>query len=478
MLATVSAPDPAPHAPLEPARLPSWFDGEDAPHTPELHTCIHCGLCLTACPTYRTLKTEPDSPRGRLYLMRGLAEGRISPSDPLVGHLDRCLDCRACETVCPAGVPYSRLLEATRGQLSRRWRTGSPLRMLGHWVLRSVLPHAGRVELAADLLRVGQARPLAALLATPLAQRLLPRFARQGLAMTPPLVPRRARALASVAARLPAGGRLEERADALVFHPAGTAKGHVAFHTSCIMPAMFPETNHESVRLMVLAGVRVTVPRAQSCCGALHAHAGLRREAKSLGAANAHAFAGEYDFVVSNSAGCGAALRETGHLLHDTPAGPAAETMSTRTRDVAEILAHFGMPEPPAPVRSAWDPSLPLRVTYHDACHLAHAQRVREAPRRLLRALPGVEFVALPNADWCCGSAGVYNLTHPDMADAQLAGKLDAVTSVTPEVVVASNPGCLLHMRRGATARGLAPRFVHLVELLGEAYPVPPPPRA
>ena len=477
MLAGVSAPDPAPHT-QQPAPLPSWFDGEDAPHTPELHTCIHCGLCLTACPTYRTLKTEPDSPRGRLYLMRGLAEGRIAPSDPLVGHLDRCLDCRACETVCPAGVPYSRLLEATRGQIARRWRAGSPLRLLGHWVLRSVLPHAGRVELAADLLRVGQARPLAALLATPLAQKLLPRFARSGLAMTPTLQPRRTRSLASVAARLPAGARMEQRADAMVFHPAGAAKGHVAFHTSCVMPAMFPETNHESVRLMVLAGVRVTVPRAQTCCGALQAHAGLRREAKALGGTNAHAFAGEYDFVVSNSAGCGAALRETGHLLRDTPTAAAAETLSTRTRDVAEILAHFGLPEPPAPVRSVWDPSRPLRVTYHDACHLAHAQRVREAPRRLLRALPGVEFVALPNADWCCGSAGVYNLTHPEMADAQLTGKLDAVASVTPEVVVASNPGCLLHMRRGATERGLTPRFVHLVELLGEAFPAPQRPLA
>ena len=440
---------------------------------PELHTCIHCGLCLTACPTYRTLKIEPDSPRGRLYLMRGLAEGRISPSDPLVGHLDRCLDCRACETVCPAGVPYSRLLEATRGQLARRWRGGSPLRLLGHWVLRSVLPRAERVALAADLLRIGQARPLAALLGTRLAQQLMPRFAKQGLAMTPALQPRRARALESVATRLPEGARMERREGALVFHPAGTPKGHVAFHTSCVMPAMFPETNHESVRLMVLAGVKVTVPRAQTCCGALQAHAGLRRVAKSLGAENARAFAGEYDFVVSNSAGCGAALRETGHLLHGSAESTAAGTLSTRTRDVAEVLAHYNLPVPPAPLHSARDAALPLRVTYHDACHLAHAQRVREAPRRLIRSLPGVEFVPLPNADWCCGSAGVYNLTHPDMADAQLDGKLEAVASVAPEVVVASNPGCLLHMRRGATARGLTPRFVHLVELLGEAFPAP-----
>ncbi|HEY6194807.1 MAG TPA: heterodisulfide reductase-related iron-sulfur binding cluster [Candidatus Eisenbacteria bacterium] len=472
----MSAPEPVPPAPAP--SQPSWFDREDAPLTPELHTCIHCGLCLTACPTYRTLKIEPDSPRGRLYLMRGLAEGRISPSDPLVGHLDRCLDCRACETVCPAGVPYSRLLEATRGQLARRWRRASPLRTLGHWVLRSVLPHAGRVELAADLLRIGQAPPLAALLATTFAQRLLPRFARQGLAMTPRLLPRGARALERVAARLPEGARMERRADALVFHPAGKPKGHVAFHTSCVMPAMFPETNQESVRLMVVAGVRVTVPRAQTCCGALQAHAGLRREAKALGAANARAFAGEVDFVVSNSAGCGAALRETGHLLHDASAAEAAEALSTRTRDVAEVLAHYNLPATAVPLHSARDAARPLRVTYHDACHLAHAQRVREAPRRLLKALPGVELVTLPNADWCCGSAGVYNLTHPEMANAQLEGKLDAVASVAPEVVVASNPGCLLHMRRGAAARGLAPRFVHLVELLGEAFPAPGRPGA
>jgi len=468
---TVTAPERPPDAPAAPAA--SWFDAEDAPHVAELHTCIHCGLCLTACPTYRTLKLEPDSPRGRLYLMRGLAEGRIAPSDPLVGHLDRCLDCRACETVCPAGVPYSRLLEATRGQVHRRWRRGSVLRLLGHWVLRSVLPDAERVAFATDLLRLGQSRPLAGLFDSPLGRKLLPRFARQGMAMTPPLLPRGERALEGVAGRLPAGARMESRPDALVFHPAGPPRGHVAFHTSCVMPAMFPTQNHESVRLMVLAGLRVTVPRAQTCCGALQAHAGLRREARALGAGNARAFDADFDHVVSNSAGCGAALRETGHLLADSPEAAAAARLSERTRDVAEVLAHFDLPRPEAALHAPGDASRPLRVTYHDACHLAHAQRVREAPRRLLRALPGVEFVALPNADWCCGSAGVYNLTHPDMADAQLEGKLDAVASVAPHVVVASNPGCLLHMRRGAAARGLAPRFVHLVELLGEAYPPP-----
>ncbi len=452
----------------------SWFDAEDAPATPDLETCIHCGLCLTACPTYRTLKVETDSPRGRLYLMRGLAEGRIAPSDPLVTHLDRCLDCRACETVCPAGVPYSRLLETTRGQIARRHRRGSLLRMIGHGVLRGVLPHAGRVAAAADLLRVSQSRLLRALLATPVARALLPRFAQQGLAMTPPIAPRGERALETVAARLPNGARMERTTAGLVFHPADTPRGHVAFHTSCLTPDLFPAHNHESVRLLVLAGLRVTVPAGQTCCGALQAHAGLRREARALGATNAAAFDdAAYDFVVSSVAGCGAALRETGHLLHDAPAGATAQRLSERTRDVAEVLAHYGLPTPTAPRHAPDDPARPLRVTYHDACHLAHAQRVREAPRHLLRALPGVELVPLPNADWCCGSAGVYNLTQPELADAQLAGKLDAVASVTPDVVVASNAGCLMHLRRGARERGLAPRFVHLVELLAEAHPAP-----
>lgn len=453
-----------PEAPKE-----RWFDAGDAPAWPDLSRCIHCGLCLTACPTYRTLKIEPDSPRGRIWLMRGLHEGRIDPSDPLVEHLDHCLDCRACETVCPAGVPYGRMLEATRAQLERRVRRGSPLRLLGAWVLAAVLPHRERVHAAADLLRLGQTGPLGALVRGPLA-RWLPGFARRGLAMTPLIAPRDRRALAHVVTRLPEGARFESRADRLVFAPAGAAKGRVAFHTSCVMEPLFPDTHREAVRLMVLAGIEVVVPLAQTCCGALHGHGGRREQAKDLARANVKAFAFDADFVVSHSAGCGAALRECGELLaHDA----AAEAFATRVRDVSEVLAHFGLPAPPAPMRSARDAAKPLRIAMHDPCHLAHAQRVREAPRRLLRALPGVELVDLPDSDWCCGSAGVYNLTQPALADAQLEGKLDRIARVAPEVVIASNPGCLLHMQRGAAERGMTVRMAHLLDVLGEAYPPP-----
>uniref|UniRef100_A0A832I246 Glycolate oxidase iron-sulfur subunit n=1 Tax=Eiseniibacteriota bacterium TaxID=2212470 RepID=A0A832I246_UNCEI len=464
MLRPVSAPSPVPRA--------SWFDPGDAPARADLRTCTHCGLCLTACPTYRTLKTEPDSPRGRIWLMRGLEEGRIAPSDPLVGHLDGCLDCRACESACPAGVPYGRMLEAARAQLERRAVRGAPLRLAGRWALRALFPDRRRMHAAADVLRLGQGRAARALLGSRLAARALPAFARRGLALAPPIAPRRARALETVAPRLPAGARMETRADGLAFLPAGRPKARVGFFTSCVMETLFPEVNRQTVRLLVLAGAEVRVPAAQTCCGALHAHAGLRDEAKALARRNGAAFApGALDLVVSNSAGCGAALREGGHLLGDAPGAAEAASLAARTRDVAEALVQLGLPEPTARLASTRTPGAPLRVGYHDPCHLAHAQRVRHAPRTLLHALPGAQVADLPNADWCCGSAGVYNLAHPAMADAQLAHKLDAIEHAAPEVVVASNPGCLLHMQRGADARGLGVRMVHLVELLALAHP-------
>lgn len=456
-------------APTGPApQTRSWFDASDAPPAAGLETCIHCGLCLTACPTYRTLRTEPDSPRGRLYLMRGLLEGRIAASDELVTHLDRCLDCRACETACPAGVPYSRLLEASRAQLERRVRRASPLRLFGRWVLGEVLPHRGRMHLAADLLRLSQAGPLAALARAADARGWLPPFASRGLALTPPIAPRAERPLERVASRLPRGARLERRSEGLVFVPAGRAKARVAFHTSCVMETMFPATNHETVRLLVLAGAEVHVPEAQGCCGALHAHGGDRDAARRLARANARAFGADCEYVVSNSAGCGAALRDAGHLCEGEA---AVEAFAGRVRDVSEVLDQLGLPRAATPLHAQGDPSHPLVVAYHDACHLAHAQKVREAPRRLLRAVPGVRLVDLPNSDWCCGSAGVYNLAQPELADAQLEGKLEAIERVDPEMVVASNPGCLMHLRRGAAEQGARAVFAHLVEVLGAAHP-------
>ncbi len=451
-----------------------WFDAEDAPARADLRSCIHCGLCLSACPTYRTLGLEPNSPRGRLFLMRGLAESRIAPAHPLLDYLDQCLGCRACETACPAGVPYGRLLEVARGQLERRVRAPSFSRRLGQWALRRIVPDRAAMHRAADLMRLAQNPAFEALMRSRAARALLPEFALRGWRMTPPLLPRRQRALERVAPALPPGARMEARADALVFHPAGAPKARAAFFTSCVMEVMFPRIDHQAVRLLVLAGCEVTVPRGQCCCGALQAHAGMLPLAKDLARANARLFdPGEHDFVVNDSAGCGAALRDAGELLHADPLAAPAARLSARVRDVAEVLEQLGLPEPAAPLRSSADPARPLRVGYHDPCHLAHAQQVRSQPRALLRRLPGLELVDLPDSDWCCGSAGVYDLTHPGMSDAQLAHKVDTIAAVAPEVVVASNPGCAMHMARGAAERGLAVRIEHLVELLARAYPPP-----
>jgi glycolate oxidase iron-sulfur subunit len=367
-------------------------------------------------------------------------------------------------------VPYGRLLEETRGQLTRRKPSRSPLAALGRWTLRHVVAHRDRMHAVADLLRLGQMGPARTLVQSPTATRVLPEFARRGYAMTPPLLPRRERALDAVAPRLPAGARVERRTDALVFRPAGAAKARIGFFTTCVMETMFPRTNQEAVRLLVIAGCEVVAPHAQTCCGALHAHAGLRRDAQALATRNLSAFAEDLDFIVTTSAGCGATLREVDHLVHD----PRAERFAHRVRDISEVLAAVGLPEPRARLHSERDPARPLRIGYHDPCHLAHAQKVRSQPRRLLSGLPGAELVDLPDADHCCGSAGVYNLTHPEMAEAQLDRKLDAVRRVDPEVVVASNPGCLLHMGRGARERGLAPRMAHLVDVLALAWPDAP----
>lgn len=441
----------------------------------DLRACIHCGLCLQACPTYRTLRLEPGSPRGRIHLMRAFADARLAPEHPLLEYLDQCLGCRACQTACPAGVPYGRLLTQARGQLEPLRPGRSLSRRLGHWALERLVPDRAAMHRAADLVRRLQRSPLASFMRSPAAARLLPEFAVRGWRMTPPLLPRRERDISRVARELPPGARLEERADRLVFHPAGAARARVAFFPACVMEVMFPRIDQQAVRLLVLAGCEVTVPRARPCCGALQAHAGLRSRARDLARANASLFAElGCDLLVSDSAGCGAALREADELLAGEP---AAARLAASVRDVAEVLAELGLPEPPTPLGPAREGGRPLRVAYHDPCHLAHAQGVRQPPRDLLRRLPGVELVDLPESDWCCGSAGVYDLAHPDMSDAQLAHKVDTIAAVSPEVVVASNPGCAMHMARGTAERGLTVRIEHLVELLARAHPPPVAPR-
>jgi glycolate oxidase iron-sulfur subunit len=408
------------------------FDGDEPPDLEGLLGCVHCGICLPQCPTYRVLGQEMDSPRGRIYLIRAAAEGRIPLGGNFRLHMDRCLGCRACETACPAGVPFGRLLEEARGQLERRAPRPIGRRLLGRLAL-GVFPERRRLGRLLALTRLYQRSRLQRLVRrTP----VLGRF-------------RRLRALERLLPALPS--RRAERLPAETL-PAATPRGTVALLEGCVQALLFPDVNHATVALLARAGYRVVVPEGQGCCGALHLHWGDRAGGRARARRNVAAFA-EADWIVTNSAGCGAALRDYGHLLGDD----RAAALAARVRDVTELLAE-ALPGPRRP--------LDLTVTYHEPCHLAHGQRVREAPRAVLRAIPGLRLVELAESDVCCGSAGVYNLLEPEIAGQLLARKLDRIAATGAGVVATGNPGCLLQLRQGLAERGLAVRAYHPVELL------------
>ena len=391
----------------------------------QLLTCVHCGLCQSACPTYLELGTEADSPRGRIHLMRALEERRLEPSAEVIRHLDLCLGCRACETACPSGVQYGALIEAARPWIERH--RPAPARLA-----RRLLAHA----LTTRWLRAAIFAPV----------RFLPGgWASRGWLAYAAALPRRQRAA------LPA-----------VLEPEGPRRGTAVLVTGCVADTLFSDTTHATAMLLRRAGARVLVPRDQGCCGALPLHLGARDRAAALAARLARTLAGtDADWVVSNAAGCGALLREYDHLL---PADRSAATVARRARDALELLAELGLPSAPRP--------LPRTVAVHDPCHLAHGQGVRAQARTLLAAVPGVRVVDLPESDVCCGSAGTYNLTEAAMARRLLERKLRNVAASGADVVAAANPGCLLQMRAGALARGMAVEVEHPIDLLARAHDV------
>ncbi len=423
------------------------------PDRAKLLNCVHCGLCLTACPTYRETKLETESPRGRIYLMRALSEGRLEPSREVSRHLDLCLNCRACETACPAGVHYGLLLETTRARLLIELppTLGERVR---DFALERIFPFQERLEFVLGAMRASARFGLLELARGPLG-RFLPRFARVGAELWPLDAPH--------AAPVPPG----------VYPPyEGAAKARVAWFRTCLMPGTFPATDRAAVHLLREAGATVMIPAAQGCCGSLHAHAGRRETARSLARANLAWFEeeGPFDFVATDVAGCGATLREYHDLfdaggLHDAALAARARAFATRVRDVTEVLVELGLP----PARAAVDTS----IAVHDACHLAHAQKVRSAPRVLLKALPGASVTDLAFSDRCCGSAGTYNLTQPDMAQRLLEQKMDTVEASGASVISVGNAGCLLQMQWGARQRGSAARMRHPVEIVADAYPRP-----
>ena len=417
----------------------------DKPRQADLDRCVHCGLCLNACPTYRALGVEMDSPRGRIYQMVQVAGG-TPVSASYVEHIELCLACRGCESACPSGVPYGRMVEAARAEIESARPRPLPARLMRRFVFGRLLQSPGTMTVLGTLLYLYQGSGLQKLVRAMGFLKLLGRLG-DVEQLAPPAEP------PFFFSRI---GR--------TFPAVGERRYRVALMAGCVANVSFARLNEATVRVLQKNGCEVTVPQGQSCCGALHVHAGLREDARTLARRNIDAvLAGGYDAILTNAAGCGSTLKEYGELLeHDAQYAERARQFSTRMKDVTEFLASIELNPEMRPVR--------LTVTYQDSCHLAHGQRVRTAPRKLLSAIPGLTFREMPLSDLCCGSAGIYNIVQSDMAMEILQRKMDSVNSTGAEVIATANPGCMLQLRAGARMHGNGQRVVHVVELLDEAY--------
>ena len=417
----------------------------DKPRQADLDRCVHCGLCLNACPTYRVLGVEMDSPRGRIYQMAQVAAGApIGPS--YIEHIELCLACRGCESACPSGVQYGRLVEAARAEIESA--AVRPLRE--RWMRALVFGHLLRspalMTVAGALLFLYQGSGLRRLVRALGFLKLLGKLG-EVEQLTPPAEP--PFFFSKIGKTFPAEGQRRYR---------------VALMAGCIANVCFARLNEATVRVLQKNGCEVAVPDGQGCCGALHVHAGLRDDARALARRNIDALAeGGYDAILTNAAGCGSTLKEYGELLEADPHyAVRAGQFARRMQDVTEFLASIELNRKMKP--------LPVTVTYQDSCHLAHGQRIRTAPRKLLAAVPGLIFREMPLSDLCCGSAGIYNVIENTMSMQILEAKMLSVNRTGAQVIATANPGCILQLRAGVSLHGQGQRVVHVVELLDEAY--------
>ena len=418
-------------------------------------SCVHCGLCLPACPTYTQTFHEGDSPRGRIQLMRGMAEGVIQPTESVRKHLDLCLDCRACETACPSGVVYHELIEETRERLSHDVKLTLQSRFM-RWIFFHLFIYPTRLKLALLPARLMQKIGLYGLLRKTGLFKLLPTQLRKMEQMLP--------TIGKIwPARLPSSMPARNQPRGPISHDA---KQIVAFFPGCIGSVMFEKVNRQAVELLNACGADVRISRGQVCCGAIHHHNGSWEPAKEFARHNIDAILGTGSaspkLIATNIAGCGAMLKDYDHLLRDDPQyADRAREFSSRVRDISEVLLELGLPEIKHPVN--------LTITYHDACHLAHAQKVTAAPRKLLARIPGLKLVPLAESDMCCGAAGTYNLTQPEMATDLADRKLKYIQATGAPVCATGNVGCAMHIQSQAQARGQQLQVVHPVELLHQA---------
>lgn len=420
------------------------FTSDHPPDYAEILRCTHCGLCLNQCPTFRVLGWEPDSPRGRIYLMRAVAEGRLELNPDFREHMEVCLACRACQTACPATVQFGRLVEAARWQTRHTLPMTSGERLLRAMVFGLILSRPAFLSLLSRGLWLYQATGIQRILRKSGWLNRLPSALQTMEGMLPDRIPARGMA---VGRAVPA---------------MGERRGRVALLAGCVMRTLLAPIQEATIRVLTRQGFEVVIPRGQVCCGALHVHAGERRRAQALARWNVAAFMREdVEAILVNAAGCGVAMKEYGELLSDDPQwAEAAQAFSAKVRDVTEFLDAVGLR--PLPHR------LSGRVVYQDPCHLAHGQGVRAQPRRLLRAI-GLTVIELPDGDLCCGSAGIYNITHAEIANALLEEKVNQIRRIVPDRVVTANAGCMLQLAMGLRRAGIGIPVQHVVELLDEA---------
>lgn len=438
-----------------------------------MRQCIHCGFCLPTCPTYAVLGVETDSPRGRIYQMQAVAEGRLEVTEDFIEHMNCCVGCRACETACPSGVQFGKLIEAAREQIQLTPHTASlpndattaasQTKPIDHSLFTTLLR-----RFFFDLMLPSRTTTALVFAGLKLYQRsgLQTLAKKTGLLAMANALPTPFKGKLTVPEELMTdakGPLLPERLPEIT--PAiGEKRYRVAFVSGCIMDQLFHDINEATIRVLAINGCEVVTPPQQGCCGALHVHGGEAEKGRALAKHNIDVFdAYGCDFIIINSAGCGSTLKEYDHLLADDPAyAERARTFSQKVRDVSEFLASI-------PLNRAMG-DVPCTVAYHDACHLAHGQKIKQQPRQLLQMIPGLTLIDLKESDWCCGSAGIYNITNQEMAQQLLERKINYIAATDASIIATGNPGCMMQIAMGVRQRGLEMTIVHPIQLLDQAY--------
>ena len=428
---------------LDPSLL---FSGPDAPQESDMYKCVHCGFCLQACPTYIQTGLETESPRGRIALMKAVNEGRIGITDTVIRHWDLCIQCRACEVACPSGVPYGNLIEATMAQVADHRKQNFVKKTITDLSLKQVVPHQGRLRALMSLTRMYQ------------------RSGVRSLVRKSGVLDKIAPSMAALESSMPEVSSEYFNARGQTIGALGQRRARVAILSGCIMPLINGPEMDAAVRVLARNGCDVVVPKGQVCCGAINSHVGDLDTARKLARRNIDIFddAGA-EYVIVPSAGCGSRMKEYGHLLsRDRAYSERAHQFSSTVKDINEFLVELPFDPPTA--------SLDYRVTYQDSCHLGNAQRITSAPREILRAIPGVEFVELPNAGQCCGAGGTYTITERDFSLRVLNSKMDAFETTDADVFATANPGCLMQLQYGVQDRNLPAQVKYVTDLLDEAY--------